>query len=355
MKIKKGPIIALISILAFIAVGIFAPDNAKNTIASFIAQDLRIAIPLAIAAAGLVFGERSGVLNLGAEGLMLTGALFTWLGTGITNGNPWLGTLMGMASAMIMALLFAFLVITIRSNQTVIGVSINILALGLTSTIYRALSGVERPIVNFPTITDVLAKIPGLGSVLTTTNANGGTDLALVNIPSIGGYLDTVFSQNIMVYFGIIMIIILQFILFKTDLGLKVRAVGEYPKACDTMGINVFRIRYGSVLFSGLLSGMAGGLLVLDISSFIENMTAGKGFIAIAAVIFGKYTPLGAFGASTVFGGAQAFQYLVEAIGWNIPSDLLNMLPYIITIIALAGFIGKTHKPAASAVPYTKE
>lgn len=354
MKSKKGLIIGLIALVAFIAVGLFAPANAKSTIASFIAQDLRIAIPLAIAATGLVFGERSGVLNLGAEGLMLTGALFTWIGTGLSNGNPWIGSLVGMLSSMIIAALFAFLVITIRANQTVIGVSINILALGLTSTIYRAVSGVERPIMNFPSISVVLAKIPVLGDFLTTTS-DFGPQLAVAKIPTIGPYLDTVFSQNIMVYIGIIAIIFLQFVLFKTDLGLKVRAVGEYPKACDTMGINVFRIRYGSVLFSGLLAGLAGGLLVLDISSFIENMTAGKGFIAIAAVIFGKYTPVGALGASFVFGGAQAFQYLVEALGWNIPSDLLNMLPYIITIVALAGFIGKTHKPAASAVPYTKE
>lgn len=352
---KKGWIITLVVILVLIAIGLFAPDNAKNTIASFIAQDLRIALPLAIAAAGLVFGERSGVLNLGAEGLMLTGALFTWLGTALVGGNPWIGSLLGMFASLILALLFAFLVITLRSNQTVVGVSINILALGLTSTIYRVVQGMEATVYNFPSIADVLAKIPGLGGILTNETASGGYVLSLIDIPNIGGYLNTILSQNIMVYLGVILIIILQFVLFRTDLGLKVRAVGEYPKASDTMGLNVFRIRYGAVLFSGIMAGFAGGLLVLDIKSFAENMTAGKGFIAIAAFIFGKYTPIGALGASLVFGGAQALQYLVQAIGWNVPGDLMNMIPYLVTIIALAGFIGKTHKPAALSIPYNKE
>lgn len=350
MKSKKGLIIGLAGLVLIIAIGLFAPAMAKNTIASFIAQDLRIALPLALAAVGLVFGERSGVLNLGAEGLMLTGAMFTWLGAGLAGGNPVAGIALGMFASLMMALLFAFLVITLRANQTVIGVSINILALGLTSTIYRALSGVERPFHNFPSIAKALESIPGL-----TYATETGRELMTAKIPVIGPYLTTILSQNIMIYIGIIIIMILQFVLFKTDLGLKVRAVGEYPKACDSMGINVFRIRYGSVLFSGLMTGLAGGLLVMDISSFIENVTSGKGFIAIAAVIFGKYTPIGALAASTVFGGAQALQYLVEAVGLSIPSDLLNMLPYIITIVALAGFIGKTHKPAASTIPYTKE
>ncbi|MCI0502387.1 MAG: ABC transporter permease [Fusobacteria bacterium] len=354
MKRKKGLIIGIVALLVILAVGLFAPENISSTLASFIAQDLRIALPLAVAAAGLVYGERSGVLNLGAEGLMLTGALFTWLGTSLMGGNPWLGSLLGMFSSFLMALLFAFLVITLRSNQTVIGVSINILALGLTSTIYRVVQSMEAPVYNFPSIAEVLSKLPVLGPVLTSPTETG-VQLAIAGTSTFGNYLNTILSQNVMVYIGIAFIIFLQFVLFKTDLGLKVRAVGEYPKACDTLGINVFRIRYGAVLFSSLLAGFAGGLLVLDIKSFAENMTAGKGFIAIAAVIFGKYTPIGALGASLVFGGAQALQYLVQAIGWKIPGDLMNMIPYLVTIIALAGFIGKTHKPAASTIPYTKE
>ncbi len=354
MKQKKGLIIGLIVVLVLLAIGIFAPENLKNTLASFIAQDLRIALPLALAAAGLVFGERSGVLNLGAEGLMLTGALFTWIGTAMFAGNPWLGVLVGMFASLLMALLFAFLVITLRSNQTVIGVSINILALGLTSTIYRVVQSMDMKIFGFPNIADILAKIPVLGDMLTNMT-NIGPQLALVDIPRIGPFLNIIFAQNIMIYIGIIIIIFLNFVLFKTDLGLKVRAVGEYPKACDTMGINVYKIRYGSVLFSGLLTGLAGGLLVLDIKTFVENVTAGKGFIAIAAVIFGKYTPIGALGASLVFGGAQAVQYLIQAIGLKAPSDLMNMIPYVVTIVALAGFIGKTHVPAASTKPYVKE
>lgn len=354
MKQKKGLIIGIVVLVALLAVGLFAPDNVKNTLASFIAQDLRIALPLAIAAAGLVFGDRSGILNLGAEGMMLTGALFTWIGTSLFGGNPWLGILVGMGSSLVMSLLFGFLVITLRSNQTVIGISINILALGLTSTIYRVVQSMNITVNAFPSISDVLAKIPGLGSVLTNEVPNG-TELALTEIPVIGGYLTTIFQQNIMVYLGIAFIFFLNFVLFKTDLGLKVRAVGEYPKACDTMGINVFKIRYGAVMFSGLLTGFAGGLLVLDIKTFVENVTAAKGFIAVAAVIFGKYTPIGALGASLVFGGAQAVQYLIQAVGLKAPSDLMNMIPYLVTVIALAGFIGKTHVPAALTKPYTKE
>lgn len=335
LKKKRSKVSYFIIILlaVMLLVALLAPSNISSMLASFIAQDLRIAIPLALAAVGLVFNERAGVNNIGAEGMMLVGALATWMGAAAVGGNPWLGAVIGMIAGALIGLLFAFLTITLRSNQIVIGIAINMLALGATSTIYRVVSATTPQGVGFPTISFGF----------------------LSGIPRIGPFLNTVLSQSAMVYIAIALVLIFNFVLMKTDLGLKVRGVGENPRACDTVGINVFKIRYGAVIFGGLMSGLAGAVLVLDVKVFAENMTAGKGFIALAAVIFGKFSVIGAFGASLVFGAAEAVQYLVKALGAQLPNDLVNMLPYLVTILALAGFIGKTRVPAASTKPYTKE
>ncbi|WP_088369097.1 ABC transporter permease [endosymbiont 'TC1' of Trimyema compressum] len=331
-KTKKYGIIVGIILIAILLCGLLLPESASSILANFIAQDLRIATPLAIAAIGLVFNERAGIVNIGAEGFLLTGALSAWMGTAIT-GSTLIGSVTGMLAAGVMALLFSVLTITLRSNQIVIGVAINILGLGITSTIFRAVQSnvgqsVGYPVMNF----DFLA-----------------------GIPKIGPFLDTILSQHIMVYIMAILVFVLQFILFRTNLGLKIRSVGEHPKACDTVGINVNRIRYGTTIFGGLMSGLAGAILLLDVKIFAENMVGGKGFIALAAVIFGKYTTVGAFGASLIFGGAESIQYLVKSLGWNWLNDLISMLPYVITIIALCGLVGKTHQPAASGTAYVKE
>jgi simple sugar transport system permease protein len=304
-----------------------------DVITNFLAADIRTATPILLAALGLVYGERSGVVNIGAEGMMLTGALAGVAGSYYL-GSAWYGALAGMLCGALISLIFAYLTITVKADQVVVGAAINILGLGITTSFARVMFGVNTAppkIDSFtPVAVPVLSKIPVIGPVF--------------------------FQQNALVYIALLLVPVAYFILFKTDIGLKVRAVGEHPKACDTVGIDVYKVRYGSVLVSGLLSGLAGSYVSLGLLSFFtENMIAGRGFIALAAVIFGKWNPLGALGAALLFGAGDALQFRLQASGTEIPFQFLLMVPYILTILALAGFVGKSQGPAASGVPYSKE
>lgn len=304
-----------------------------DLITNFLASDFRTATPILLAAIGLVYGQRAGIVNIGAEGMMLTGALAAVVGS-YWFGNAWAGALLAMFSALLISLIFAYLTISVRADQVVVGTAINILGLGLTTSFARVIFGVNTapPKIDAfnPIAVPVLSRIPLIGPVL--------------------------FQQNALVYIALIAVPIAFFILFKTDIGLKVRAVGEHPKAADTVGINVYRVRYGSVMVSGLFSGLAGAYVSLGLLSFFtENMVAGRGFIALAAVIFGKYNPVGALGASLLFGAGEALQYRLQASGTDIPFQFLLMVPYVLTILALCGFVGKSQAPAASGQPYVKE
>lgn len=304
-----------------------------EAIIDFINTDVRMMMPILIAAMGLVYGERAGVLNIGAEGIMLIGA-FTGYAGAVFTGSPWVGILAAMISGGIVGLLFAFLVITLQADQTVVGAALNIFGLGLSTTLNRVVFGVNS---NMP-----------------RANSFSALDIpVLSDIPYLGELL---FDYNILVYLFIAVLIVLHIILFRTKLGLKVRAVGENPRACDTLGINVYRVRYGAVIFSTMLCGIAGAYLsIAQLSMFSENMVSGRGYIALSAVVFGKYSPLGTLVAGLVFGGGQALQAKLAAMQTSFPDELLQAIPYLLTIFALVGVVGKSVSPAAETVPYEKD
>jgi len=309
-------------------------DNTLLTeIINFLAADIRTAVPLLLAATGLIFSERAGVVNIGVEGMMLIGSLAGVVGSYFL-GSAWLGVLVAILTGIVCGLFFAYLVVSAQADQVVIGAAFNILGLGVTTSFARVIFGVNTappPIDSFhPVAIPVLSKIPVLGPVL--------------------------FNQTELVYLALVLVPVAHFILFRTALGLKIRAVGEHPRAADTVGINVYRVRYGACIVGGALAGLAGSYLSLSLLNFFtENMTAGRGFIALAAVIFGKWTPLGTLGATLLFGAGDALQYRLQAANSGIPYQVLLMIPYLLTIAALAGFVGKAIPPAASGKPYSKE
>jgi general nucleoside transport system permease protein len=291
---------------------------------------LQFAALLLLPALGGVISERSGVVNIAMEGMMLTGAYAGVMTTLATHS-----VIIGVAGAMIagglMALVHAIVSINFKANQIVSGIAINIAALGLTNYLLFIQTGGQG--------------VPSLKDALRLPNLAWGP---LANIPFIGRVL---FQQNIIFYVAVLILLGIQFLLFRTNIGLRIRAVGEHPQAADTAGVNVRLIRYLCVIGSGFLSGLAGAYLALGIAGiFNSNMTAGFGFIALAAMIFGKYTPWGTAGACIIFGLGQALSVRMQDSG--ISASLLSTLPYILTIIALVGLVGRTTPPAADGIPY---
>lgn len=299
---------------------------------SFLSSTIRLATPTLLAALGILVSERSGVLNIGTEGMMLVGALAGVLGSYYT-GSVWLGTLIGMLITVAFAAIFGIFTVIVKADQTVVGTGMNILAGGLTITANRAIFGASASPPKIDTFDPVAIPL-------------------LKDIPVLG---ESLFSQTIPGYIAIIMVIATAFFLFRTNTGLKVRSVGENPQACDTVGINVTKVRFLSVLYSGLMAGLAGAFVSMgQLSFFTEGMIAGGGFMAVAAVVFGNYTPWGVFGASMVFGLSNASSFRLQALSTGIPSEFPNMLPYVITIVALCVTSRRSKKPASSAVPYLK-
>jgi general nucleoside transport system permease protein len=294
---------------------------------------LEAAVLLLLPALGGVISERSGVVNIAMEGMMLTGAFFAVVAD-LAWHNPWLGALIGIVAGGLMALIHAVVSIRFRADQIVSGIAINIFAAGLTLFLVQRIYGLQDvghvgqssllPYVNIP----LVDQIPFVGRVL--------------------------FQQNVVVYAAIVLLVVVQIVLFRTRLGLRIRAVGEHPQAADTAGINVYAIRYGAVITSGLLSGLAGAFLAIGISNtFVPNMTDGRGYIALAAMIFGKWRPLGAFVACIIFGLGQAIYDANSVI--HVSQYLLSMLPYILTLVVLAGVVGRSIPPAADGLPYAPE
>jgi simple sugar transport system permease protein len=291
---------------------------------------LQAAVLLLLPALGGVISERSGVVNIAMEGMMLTGAFFG-VAADLAWHNVLLATLAAMAAGGLMALIHAVVSIRFRADQIVSGVAINIFASGLTVFLIQRIYGIQD-----------VGHVSG-SELLPFINVPG-----LSEIPFVGQVL---FQQNVIVYVALVLLVIVHVVLFRTRLGLRIRAVGEHPQAADTAGINVYAIRYGAVITSGLLSGLSGAFLAIGISNtFVQNMTDGRGYIALAAMIFGKWTPFGAFVACLIFGLGQAIYDNNSVI--RISQYLLSMLPYILTLVVLAGLVGRSTPPAADGVPY---
>lgn len=309
--------------------------EAGNTIiqivSSFIEADMRVAAPILMAGIGLLYMEKAGIVNIGAEGTMLIGALAGSIGAYLFQ-NPWMGALTAALVCGLVGVLFAFLVVTVKANQVVTGIAINLIALGGTTTVNRIFFGINASSNNIPSFSKVaipyLSKIPVIGPI---------------------------FNQMGLAYLAILMVPFTYYLMKKTTVGLSIRAVGEHPEAADTAGINVFRIRYGTVILGSMIVGVAGSYLSVGLLSFFsENMVSGRGFIALASVIFGKWNPFGVLGAALLFGFGDALQIRMQAMGSHIPYQFLLMLPYLLTVAALAGFVGKAVSPKASGKPYFK-
>lgn len=307
-------------------------ENHPLALVDYLFASLRLSVPIALAALGGLWSERSGVINIGLEGMLLSGAFSGAIGALFTH-NVWVGVLSAIATGGMIGLLHAYLCITLRVNQLVSGLAINLLAVGLTSFFVRLLFSEGT--------TPRLPDVPVIGIPI------------LQNIPIIGSLL---FHQDVIFYLLLLLIILSTYILFFTGHGLAIRAVGEYPKAADASGINVVWVRYVSVAVSGCLAGLGGAYLTLGhVKFFTENISAGKGFIALAALILGKWHPVGTALACLLFGAGDALQLRIQALNIDIPYQFLTMLPYCIALMALIGLAGKSTPPTALGVPYMKE
>ncbi len=310
-----------------------AADQSMN-LAGMLSSSVLLAVPIVLAAFTGILCESAGVVNIAIEGMMLMAALIASLVGSVTQ-NGWLGLVCGIGSSVILAALHALLSIKYKINQIISGTVINIFSAGMTAFITKKfLRDMQDLLNNPPTFQRV--EIP-----------------VLSDIPLIGPIF---FNANMYVYLMYILLIVIQVALFSTRWGLRMRSVGEHPKAADTLGINVIRTRWMAVLLAGVVAGLAGTFFTLgSVGRFNEDMTAGKGFIGLAAMIFGNYSPIGAFGAGILFGFADSVGTKLSLMGSTIPSQLISTAPYIITMIVLAGFVGKGHVPEADGVPYDKE
>jgi ABC-type uncharacterized transport system permease subunit len=321
----------------------------SSFLSSFFTPDLfasavRMATPLALAAIGGTICERSGVVNIALEGIMLIGAFFGVVIT-LATGNVWLGVLAAVLAGVAFSGIHAFASVTLRMDQVVSGTALNILALGLTGFLMEVLYG-------HPGATDSIAQ--QIKPVFDfTANAGGGF------LSTVWYWIDQVFlSYTPIVYIAIFVAIFGQWAMYHTRWGLRLRALGEHPRAADTVGIRVIAGRYAAVLISGALGGLAGANLSLEqVGSFSENMTSGRGFIALAANIFGRWTPIGSYLASLLFGFATALEIKMQSFSdvIKIPVQFFLMLPYVLTVVVLAGFMGRAVGPAQVGKPYEKE
>jgi simple sugar transport system permease protein len=297
-----------------------------------IASTLIWATPLAYAAVGGMISERSGVVNIGLEGMMLAGAFFGCLGA--DKFNSWeMGLVTAAVAGAGFALVHAFFAIQLRADQIVGGTAINFLALGVTGYFFIQVYGDNGTPGDLPRIPAV--KIPGLKQHTFFGDAIG--------------------DLNLMIWLSFVLLVVAWIVLFKTPIGLRLRAVGEHPRAADTVGISVYRTRYIAVVISGMLAALGGAYLSIGfVGSFGENMTAGRGFIALAAVIFGNWRPFGAYAAAVLFGASTALSFRL-AVYSDSASVLFQALPYVLTLIAVAGVIGRSVPPASVGRPYAKQ
>jgi ABC-type uncharacterized transport system permease subunit len=306
-------------------------DPAQLTV--FLGTSLRLSVPVVFAAVGGVLSERSGVYNIGLEGMMLFGAFGAAVGA-FFGDAPLAGLLVGAPGGMAAALVLAVLGVSMGVNQIVSGIAINLLAVGLTAFLSRVVFGAQANTLSLPGFQPIA--LPGLGA-----------------IPVLGPVL---FGQDLLVYVMYATVALVAVLLFTTPWGLAIRAVGDNPSAADTAGISVARVRYGCVLASGVLAGLGGSYLVLSqVFLFSEHMSAGKGFIALAAVILGRWHPVGALLACLLFGFFDALQLRLQFANPGVPYQIFVMLPYLASILALVGLVGRPTPPAACGIPYRRE
>jgi len=306
-------------------------DTTATASAVFAGSALRFAAPLLLGATGELVSQRAGVLNMSLEGMMLTGAFAAALGSW-ASGDALVGLAAALLAVLPLALLQAFLSVTLGANQIVTGIGINILALGGTTLAYREIFGSRSNAV-----------IPAL---------SGWAPPGLRELPLVG---HAVFGQVWLLYLGLAMLAGVAWMLRNTALGLAVHASGAEPGAVEKAGMSVVRLRYGAVLFSGLMAALAGSFISIgDIHTFTEGMTGGAGYLAIAAIIFGNWKPGRTLLACLLFGAASALQFFLPAIGVTVPGALLMMLPYVLALLAVAGLIGRQTAPSALTRPYLR-
>lgn len=324
-------VVAFCFVMAFL---VWATWGKMFNMTGMLSSSLVRATPIALAAMCGVLCERSGIINIAVEGMMLVSALTAVMVATMTD-SLWAGMVAAIATGMLLSALHAVVSIQFKVNQTISGVAINILGAGLTSFISARFLEVHIDRYNnsgvFPPLPiPVLSRIPVLGP--------------------------TLFQNNIVVYLMLALMVVIHVGLFMTPWGLRVRAVGEHPRAADTLGINVYRTRYISTILGGIPAGIAGAYFTIgSVGRFNSLMTAGKGFIGLAAMIFGNWTPVGSLLASLLFGFADSLQVKLQILRVPIGSEFLLMAPYLVTIIVLTGVVGRAHAPAAEGIPYEKE
>jgi simple sugar transport system permease protein len=308
----------MVNLLELINVGLFAAA-------------LRMATPIAYAALGGIFSERVGIINIGLEGTMLTSA-FAGVTVSYYTGNPWLGVVVAVIVGGLVGLLHAVLTVKFVGDQVVSGTGINIFALGFTAYMSQIIWGSRG----------ASDGVQGLGT---------WTIPVIADIPVVGPIIG---SHSPLVYLMLVVTVLSYVVLFKTPLGLRIRAVGEHPTAAETAGIDVLRVKYLCVILSGMIAGLGGAFLSLGhLNLFTRGMTGGRGFIAMAAMIFGKWMPFGAFGASLLFGLADALQMRLQSLGL-LPPQIILTIPYLLTVAVLAGVVGKA-RPPSDYKPYKRE
>lgn len=297
------------------------------TLITFLQATIRMAIPLVLTGIGTLYTERCGVINIGVEGSMLLGTFASVAGAVVT-GNIYLAALCGILAGGLLSLIFAFLTVTRRGDQMVTGFGVNLLAGGLTLTLMPFLNANRVRAVLFPVLdTGALKELPIVGPLF--------------------------FDQSIIVWLAIVLTLVSTWVLFKTTFGLNIRAVGENPKAVATAGLSVIGLRYTGILLGGIFAGLGGAALALnDLGFFVPNMTQSRGFIVLAALVVGKWHPVYFAAMCLLFGAADALQLRAQAFGAILPYQVFLMMPYLLTIAALAGLVGKTKAPKEYAKPY---
>ena len=325
-------LIGVISVFSF-AFLTWAGSGGSMNLAGILQATLQRSVPITFGAMSGILCERSGVVNIAIEGMLLSGAFASAVVASAT-ANQWIGIVAAIIVGGLLAALLAVLAIRFLVDQIIAGVVINILTIGITSFLS----------------TRVLGPFPELNS----PERFGPIQIPfLSDLPVVG---DILFRQNLFIYLCVAAMVILNFMLFSTRWGLRVRAVGEHPKAADTVGISVFHVRYRNVILGGMMAGLGGAYFTLgSTGGFEQQMTAGRGFIGLAAMIFGGYAPFGAFGAGIVFGFADAIQTRLSILNIGIAPQFMQMVPYLVTVIVVSGLVGRVRAPAADGRPYEKE